>query len=131
VGVGIVDSHVLRDLEDRPLQLFAAGVDLYEIAIPLQMPDIAVRIQTEHGAPRRPAYEPACLRIVFDGAVIHADDDIAMLIELQLVRAATGSASARVALTSHVACFASRSFRQREGYFRCFAGLDVDAPEHV
>src|SRR5262249_19696248 len=92
IGVGVVDSPVLRDLENGPLQLFAVQVDLHQIAVALEVPEIAVGIQTKHGAARRPAHEPARLRIVFDGAVIHADNDIAVAIELQLVCAAAGSA---------------------------------------
>src|SRR5207249_20377 len=109
------------NLEDLPFQLVAVGVELHQRAAPRQIPDIAVRIQAEHGTAGRPVRELIVLRIIFDGPTIHADDDITPAIELQLVRAAAGLSRAGVSASAaalRAACVASRSFRDLEGNFR-------------
>src|SRR5258705_517154 len=77
------------------------AVDAHDLAVvALEEPDIVVRVEAEHGPAHRPARELARLGIVFHGPVVHADDDVALGIELQLMRAAAGIARASVHLSA-------------------------------
>src|SRR5262249_59716830 len=128
IGVGVVGAAVLRNEEGRRLRRLVGGVELDQLAVPLQRPEIAVGIEAEHGPPGRPGRELTGRRIIFDGAIVHADDDVALVVQLQLVRAAAGIARTAVGVA---AVAAAGTLRQRERHFGGLAGLAVDPPEHI
>src|SRR5262249_42212585 len=102
--------------------------------VPRKIPNVVFRIQTEHGAAGGPAGELAGLGIVLDRSAVHANDDIALAVELQLVGATAGLTRTGVgafATVLRAARFASCTLRDLEGDFLCFAGLHIDPAEHV
>ena len=115
IGIGVVDSLILRNLTKIVASTLRCWYRSWSARHSFCMnQSVAVRIQAEHVLAGRPGRELAGLRIVFDGSFTHADDDIALVIELHLVRAAAGIARAAIAAFA----VAPGSFRRLEGNFR-------------
>ena len=97
------------------------------MAVSGKRPGVALRVESELVAARRPAVEAIGLRIVAHRTLAHADNDIALRVELQFMRAAPGIARPAIAAIG-IAPGPGRTF---ELHLLHFAGFTVEASHRV